>query len=213
MPLLINDHDLLLIEPALFTAGAAAATSLINVNDASVTGTSLTSASAGFEAKQIDAGHVAVVAGIAVEVLDRPQATELQVTLPRVSQDDPSIGPGNGVSLVLSVPTFERVIQQVQERYLLLLGAQRDEETAELVASVVTNLESLKRCMVLRTLADAFAAAAAANPEDASLAARASLYRDRANAADQHTGIEFDADGDGEADGVRRLGIVQFRRA
>jgi hypothetical protein len=213
MPLLINDRDLLRVEPTLFIDASTAGTVLVDVTDAEVDGTSVTSATAGFAAKEIGEGFVAVIAGMPVAVLDRPQDTELQVSLPRASEDDPAIGPGDGTALALKVITFERTIRSVQDRYLLALGVERDEETGELDETQALNPETLARCIALRTVADAFASAAAADPADSSLAARAQLHHQRAEIAQQQAGIEFDADDDGEPEGTRQLGVVQFRRA
>lgn len=105
MTVLIGDRELLVIEPSLFVGAAAVATTLLSVADAEVSGTSLTSATAAFEANDIDEGHVAVVDGVPVEIVNRVADTQLSISMPRASLDDAPIPPGDGTGLVFAVLT------------------------------------------------------------------------------------------------------------
>src|SRR6185503_4774975 len=97
--LLITDRDLLIMEPSVFTHAGEIATRLATATDGAVSGTALTSASSDFEAAGIAANNVAVIAGAPVEVVNRVQATELEVSLPRATADDAKIAPGDGSGL------------------------------------------------------------------------------------------------------------------
>src|SRR5437764_1479510 len=122
--LTITDRDLLLIEPTVFVDAAAVATHLVSVSDSQISGTSLTSATADFEAAGVDDQHVVLVsaAGKALEIVQRVAAGELQVSLPRAISSDADIAPGDGTGLAIIVPTFARLIAQTRVSVLAALG-------------------------------------------------------------------------------------------
>ena len=212
MSTIISDRDLLIIEPSLFIGAAAAGTSLLATTDAGIVGTRLTSASADFVTQDIDNGHVAVVNGVAVEVVARIQATELDISLPRASRDDQMIAPGDGGSFSLQIISFARLIDQVQISMLRALGIDPDDPVQPLDVSAILNLGEVGVIIGLRTIQHAFETAAALNPTDASLAARAAMYRERAAQAMRQSAAVIDTNGDGQADATRRLDVVTFVR-
>ena len=209
---LINDHDLLVLEPTVFVGAAAIATALISVTDAAVSDTTLTSASADFQAADIGEDHVALLADKSVEILDRVQATELEISLPRVSKDDPAIGPGDGSSLSFKVLTFERLIGQVQDSVLRAAGIDPHDPIHPMDESAILNPEAVGQLIATQVVAIAFAAASALTPDDASLAARATLFSHRLAQIMHVTSIVVDLNGDGQPDAVRRLDVVNLIR-
>ena len=212
MTLLIGDRDLLVVEPTVFVGAAAVATTLLSVADAEVSGTSLTSATADFEANDIDEGHVAVVDGVPVEVVNRVADTQLSISLPRVSIEDGLIPPGDGTGLAFAVLTFERLIEQMQRELLKRVGVDGDHPIDPLDETAILNPATVGRVLALRVIASAFAHAAALNPLDASLAERASHSRDAAERSLLQTVVVLDKDGDGIADATRRLDVTSFVR-
>lgn len=212
MNFLIGDRDLLVIEPSVFVGAASAATVLLSVADAEVAGTSLTSATAEFEANDIDEGHVGVVDGMPVEVLSRVQDTQLSISLPRASTEDSAIPPGDGTNLSFSVLTFKRLIQRMQHELLQRLGLHAEDPEHPLDETAILNPEAVGRALALQTIAQAFAEAAAVNPSDESLAARAAVYTRVAERAFLRTPVTVDLDGDGIADATRRVDVVAMRR-
>lgn len=209
----VNDRDLLAVEPSVFVDGQAAGTALLSGADGVVAGTSLSSAGSDFEAAGIDAGHVAVVDGEALEVASRTQATALEVSRPRASLDDALIAPGAGTGLSFAVISFERVIAQSQRDVLRLLGLRADDPQQPLDDTNVMNQESLRELVGMESIARAFAAAAALAPADASLSARAMLYARRSAAALAMSRLFIDLDGDGLADAARTAATSVLRLA
>ncbi|MEZ6193973.1 MAG: hypothetical protein R3C45_22230, partial [Phycisphaerales bacterium] len=91
-----TDRDLLAIEPAVFEDVPFAAQKRLQVADASISGTTVTSASADFVSAQVDAGSVVLIAGLAFEVVSRTDANTIEVSLPRTHKTDPGIPGGDG---------------------------------------------------------------------------------------------------------------------
>ena len=210
--LLITDRDLLIMEPSVFISAGEIATRLASATDGVVAGTGLTSATSDFEASGVAANNVAVIAGTPVEVVNRIQATQLDISLPRAAADDDKIAPGDGSSLAIEVLTFERLIQQVQQSILLDFGVDPTDPVRPLDELSLLNPQAVGSLIALRTIHHAFAAAAARNPTDQSLAARASLYARLASSALRQTSCVFDLDGDGRPDTTRRLDVVTLVR-
>jgi hypothetical protein len=211
MPL-ITDLDLLRIEPTVFSAAASAGTNLLTATDAAIAGTTLSSASSDFAAAAIDAAHVAIFDGEALEVVSRLSATELEVSRPRDKSATDKISPASASNKTVKVNSFARLIERTQLDLLQALGVHDDEQSLPLTADEVINPEPLASVLTLRVLARAFAAAAALDPDDATLAGRAALYAAQANHAAASVAVLLDLDGDGEADATRRLSVAALRR-
>lgn len=202
---LISDRDLLIIEPSLFIAGAAAGTALASVDDAEVSGTTLTSASADFEAAEIGPAHVAIVNGAPVEIVARTGPTELEVSLPRAGEGDAKIAPGDGADLDLKVISFTRLIERVQRDLLRQAGLDEEDGEQPLDESAVVNAQAVGDAIALRAIAEAFTLAAAGEPTSESLAERAATFTRLASHAAARLIVLVDLDGDGEADAARPL--------
>lgn len=209
---LINDRDLLLIEPSLFVAASGAATILTDGIDGSVLGTNFSSAGSDFIALAIDAGHAIVIGDEACEVVERVGMTSLRVSSPRADASDPLIAPSSGTGLQFSIPTFRRIIDQAQAWTFGALGVDPDHSATPLDETAIVNPEAIGRYIALRAIRIAFAAAAAIDPEDESLAARASLYHQRCAESSHNLKLRLDLDGDGRADSLRRLDVVSLMR-
>lgn len=211
MPL-ITDRDLLIIEPAVFTDAATAATRLTELAGATVVDTTLQHDGADFESDGIGAGRVAVINGVAVEIVGRVSSTQLQVSLPRASAVDAAISPGDAVDVSVSILTFSRLIEQMQTLVLRGVGIDPDDPAHPLDASSIRNADAVGSFIARQVIAEAFAVAAAAQPENTALAARAALAERQAERVRHSTAIVMDTDGDGAADFTRPLDVIQFRR-
>jgi hypothetical protein len=210
---MVTDRDLLLIEPSAFVDAVSAATVLLSAADGGVASDTLTSASSNFATLGIGSSHVIVVADQPLEIVQRLSATQLEVSRPREADDAPRIPPGNGSNQAFTVPTFARLIAQTQFDALQALGMRPDEPAAPLAQEDVLNPEPLARLIALRVLERAFRAAAAHDPDDATLAARAQHHADAASAIANSTTVLLDLDGDGEADATRHARIATWVRA
>jgi hypothetical protein len=210
---LITDRDLLLIEPGVFTAAAVAATNLLTVTDGDVSGTTLTSASSDFATLEIDEGNVALVDDEALEIVQRVSATELDVSRPRRTETDEKIAPESGTGRTLRINSFARLIDQTQGDLLQALGMHADDPRQPLDAGDIVNPQPLANMLALRVIARAFGLAAALDGDNASLAARAALFAERADEAAASTAVLLDLDGDGEADATRFAQVAVLRRS
>ncbi len=210
---LTTDRDLLIREPSVFLDASSVATSLLSATDGSVADTTLTSASSDFQAAGIDAGHVIVIGSQATEVVARVDPTNLDVSLPRASLAQPKIPPGDGTTLSIDVRTFERMIGEVEAWILGALGIDPADPLLPLDETAILNPQDIREVVALRTIAQAFAAASALAPTDASLADRAALYSQRAADVRRQTRAVLDLDADGIADAIRHIDVVSLQRS
>jgi hypothetical protein len=208
----ITDRDLLILEPGIFTAALAAATVLHSAADGIVADTSLSSAASDFTALDIGESHVVVIDGKPTEVLARIGSTQLTVSLPRADADQAAINPGDGTALAISVPTFARLIQRVQQRILSAIGVDAAASLADPDEPAILNEEEVQRVIGLECIAEAFAIASASDPESLGLIARAQLYARRAASERQRLVASLDLDHDGDADAARRPAVIILRR-
>lgn len=209
---LIRDRDLLVIDASVFVDAFEVGTTLASGTDGSVSGSTFSSDAVNFQTAGVEEGHVACVNDAALEVLARPSANALTVTRPRASADGPTIPPAAGTGQKFTVTTFERQIAEAQAWALGALGIDPLDPVKPLDESAIVNVDEFARVLALRTIGDVYALAAARNPEDASLAARADLYRDRLRRAMNTTPMLLDLNGDGVADAARRLTTIALTR-
>jgi hypothetical protein len=209
---LITDVDLLTIEPSVFVDATAAATKVISGSDGVIAGTTLTSAGSSFTAAGIDAGHVAVVAGEALEVVQRTSATTLSVSRPQPSGSTSSIAPNAGSSLAFTVWTFQRLIDLAERSILAALAIDPDHPTQPLQTAAILNRPAVERMIATATIARACAVASAANPASESLKQRTADYERELERLRQQLIVVLDLDGDGIADATRRIAAATFLR-
>jgi hypothetical protein len=207
MPL-ITDVDLLTIEPSIFLDATAAATKLMSGSDGVIAGTTLTSAASSFVAASIDAGHVAVVAGEALEIVQRTSATTLSVSRPRPATSTLSIAPNAGSSLAFTIWTFQRLIELAEQSILAALAIDADHPTQPLQTDAILNHPAVERIVATAAIARVCAVAAAADPASETLKQRASDYVQELERLRQQLIVVLDLDGDGVADATRRIAVA-----
>jgi len=206
------DRDLLALEPNLFRDIAWAGQRLIDVSDADLNGTSLTSPTADFEAAQIDAGHVALVNGTSLEVVARVSPTELTVSLLRDDPQTDPLPPASASDVDLIITTFRPQIRHVHDQLLRALGIEPTDEDAQVTENDIANAQALVRVEALGALHLIFAAAAAMVSDDARLWTKAKVHRERFIAERARVAAAIDLNGDGLPDATRRLNTIQFIR-
>ncbi len=205
---MITDRDLAVIEPLMFVDAVSAATLLETVLDGSVLGNNVTSPTADFAAVNIGAGSVVVVGTTALEVMDRLSATTLTVSRLRADVNDPILPPDGGNGLKVTVYTFARLIRQVEDDLLRRLGL----DPQVIGGPQLVNFPAVARLAGLRTVAAAYATVASISTLNDSLAARATLYADRAATVLRGLEALVDIDGDGVEDALRRPSLINFNR-
>lgn len=182
----------------------------------SVSGTTLTMTSQdeGFDDAGVGAGHVVVVDGVALEVVSRESATELEVSRMRDAPGGAAIGAGSISEKEVTVSTFSPQISIVHSQVLRMLGLRASGEAGDGPSEEdVVNGAGVGLAEALGAVHLVYAAAAAAGGSAGDLAHRAALYRERFGAERQRAAALIDTDGDGEADATRRMNVIQFVRA
>lgn len=208
-----TDRDLLAIEPAVFEDVPFAAQKRLRVADASVSGTTLTSAGADFVTAQVDAGSVVLIAGLAFEVLSRTDANTLVISLPRTHITDPGIPGGDGIGLELIARTFAPQAELVHDSLLRLVGIDPEDADAALTESSILSVALMARIEALGTLERVYAGAASLLGDNDTLLMKAGEYRGRFRRACAGAVVSLDTDGDGLADRRLPLGTTRFTRA
>ncbi|MBL0921566.1 MAG: hypothetical protein IBJ10_05490 [Phycisphaerales bacterium] len=208
----IADRDLLIFEPSLFRDASWAGQTIVAAADASIAGTTLTSASSDFVAAGAAPGQVALVGGASLEVVEVLSATTLRVSRPRDGAHASAQAPLPVSGAPLRLSTFGPQIAMVHADVLRLLGVSPaggpapDEED-------ILNPRALGRLEALGALHVIFFGAAATQGDLSPLWARAAHYRERYLDERRQVFVHIDLDGDGVADAVRRPGLARFRRA
>lgn len=207
------DRDLLVFEPALFRDAAFAAQTRVQTADAAIAGTALTSAAADFVASDVNAGAVALVAGVPLEVVARLSATQLTVSRLRESTAAAPVAPAPVSGATLSIITFAPQIRVMHDMLLRTVGVDPDDPAASPSQADITNPGAFIRAEALGALHLIFAAAAPIAGDDSPLWVKAELYRNRFAAERRRLIAGVDLDGDGQPDAVRRPSVIQLTRA
>lgn len=208
-----TDRDLLAFEPNLFRDISWAGQRRINVTDAAIAGTTLTSASADFTSADINAGHVALVSLISLEIIARLSATQLTVSLVRDDPTAPALPPPALTGAALSITTFGPQIASIHDQLLRALGIEPTDPNASPGPANITNPAAIARLEAIGALHLIFTGAAALAPDQDRLALKAQMYRDRFAALRGRLAVGVDLDGDGLPEATRRLNTIQFVRA
>lgn len=213
----ITDTDLLRLDPDIFHRADTAATRLLETADAQTSGSTLTSATADFESAGIDAGHVAVLekGGVieVLEIVERSDAQTLSVTRPRATTDEPTIEPTADTNWSLRIVSFARLVEAARIDLLAAADLGENDSPAAVSVNVVLHPQPLARLLARWTIERAWTQAAAASPDDASIAAALDAARSQLRHAWGRTVVVLDLDGDGVADATRRLSVAAMRRS
>jgi hypothetical protein len=209
-----TDRDLLVIEPNLFRDTGWIAQRLVYAQG-TVAGTTLTLSS--WDVTPGDAGvaegHVAIVGGVAYEVLGLLSDTQLRLSRLRASPTDPSIPPAPVTDQRAEIHTFGPQIAQAHHQILRMLGLE-PQLPNQPGPDAVFNSAELAHVEALAALHAIFSAAVApggASPADPRLS-KIQMYQQRFQDARARAVALIDSDGDGLPDASRRLNVAQFIR-
>ncbi|MEO0474485.1 MAG: hypothetical protein AAF085_00755 [Planctomycetota bacterium] len=207
-----TDRDLLLYEPTLFNDLPWVPQQRLSVTDGQVSGTTLSSTSADFEAAQIDTGSVLLVNKTPIEVLARVDAMTLTVSLPRTRTTDAAIPPGDVSSATVTARTFAPQAQLVCASLLRMLGLDGDDPLEPLGTDAVVSLSAMARLESLGTLERVYSSAAALTGDNDTLLFKAAAYRRNFLEAAARCPVQIDTTGDGLPDEKRYLGVGRLTR-
>jgi len=207
-----TDRDLLALEPNVFTDVPLVSQQRVGVNDGVVSGTTLTSVTADFEAAGVDAGAVVLIGGVAHEVVGRVDAGTLTVSLPRARADGPAIVTSGGTGLEVSARTFELQAALVHDLLLEALGIDTDDARAMVTEAMIVSKRVMRQVEAVGALERIYAGAVSVSGDRGMLWEKASFYHERFRRAFDRARILLDLDGDGVADTQRQLGVMRMSR-
>lgn len=201
-----TDIHLLALEPLLFRDVSWLSQRLL-LGSCDVAGDTLTLTASDndLEDANVTAGHVAVIGGVAHEIVERLSDTTARVSRLRALAIDPIIPPAPGTGLAITIHTFAPQIAIVHAQLLRMAGSPDE--------SQVTNAHDLALVESFGALHLIYAAASALSPPDSALALRAGLYRARFAEERARALLKLDLDGDAVPDATRRLNLIHLARA
>lgn len=208
-----RDRDLLALEPTLFRDVAWAGQRLLSAAGSvgGVQGTLLTidgdAAAAG-----VGAGHVALIDGLPVEVVERLSATQLTVSLLRERDDGAAIPPPALADKPVTVHTFAPQIAVVHAQLMRAVGIDDADADGPQEADI-TNAGHLAHTEALGALHLIYAAAAGMGTSVSPHTSKAVLYERRFRAARARTPARLDLDHDGSGEVVRYFNQYRLLRA
>jgi hypothetical protein len=209
------DRDLLVLEPALLRDVGWAGQRVLDATG-TISGATLTLSTGSFADAGVAAGSVALVDGLAVEILAVASATEATVSLLRARRDGPGVAPSAATNRPVRVYTFGPQIEAVHRQILTMAGIDPDATplgpTPPLTEAAITNPNALVRLEALGALHLIYAGAAAPSSSLAH-AQRAEMYRHRFAEERARVPVFVDLDADGVADARRSLTVTHLSRA
>lgn len=204
----ITDSDLLNSEPRVFEQLPFAAQQVLRVDDAALSGTTLTSVTGGFDV--LAAGDAAVLrtseADVATSEID--QITDDNTLV--LAAEPTHLSASSGLTLI--VRTFLPQITDVHGQIMRALRIDTDDPDEALDESSIVSISVVQRIEVLGTLARAYAAAVALAGDNDVIEQKADAYAGQFVAALRGACVQIDTDGDGRADVSRVAGIGRLVR-
>ena len=212
-----SDRDLLMYEPRLFLDTVWVGQRQVSTTGIVVSGL-LVSSGATFVTSGIGVGHVVTYKDAAYEVAQVLSETQLGLSIPRASVDDPIIIAPDSASTTVRIYTFRHQLLIVHEQILRMIGIEPDVEAGEgetlVTEASIVNPGALRRLEALGALHLIYAAASVAGPlgEGSVYADKAAMYRERYAAERERVNVLIDTDGDGRADAARRPTVMHLLR-
>lgn len=212
-----SDRDLLMYEPRLFLDAVWVGQRLFSGTGLVVSGV-LAASGALFTTIGIAPGNVVNYKDASYEVVQVLGATQLGLSVPRASAEDPVILAPDSASTSVSIYTFRHQLLIVHEQILRMIGIEPElvaqpGETLVTESSIV-NPTALRRLEALGALHLVFAAASASGAvgEGSVFSEKAAMYRERFAAERERVSVLIDTDGDGRADATRRPTVMHLVR-
>jgi hypothetical protein len=209
-----TDTDLLALEPWIFR-DAAFASQLLSSGTGGIAGTAFTRSAGSFADEQVAAGAVLCLSGDLTgcfPIVAVSSATQATVSILHETLFDEAGQPvpvGTASNLTFAVRTFGPQRRIVSE---LLRAAAGVGPGTDLPDGQLLPTPALRHVTAMGTFQLIYSALAAAAGEPAELQRRADYYEALYRKALGRLLVEIDADGDGQADLVRLMGVVELRR-
>jgi hypothetical protein len=211
-----NDIDLLHWEPNICRDAAFASQTLLS-GTGDLTGTTFTIASGSFATAHIAADQVIVLTGGtsgSYPILSVDSATQLTLSvmydgLFPIDGDRIATSPGSADGLAYGIRTFWPQRRIVSELILAAAGLDPGDAHAD---EKILNPGSLRRACALGTLHLIYSALAAAAEKPDNLNVRVEFYERLYRRALGASRVAIDLDGDGRAEVVRTLNVLELQR-
>ncbi len=212
-----NDVDVLKWEPALFGELHLPSQVKAGGTGASLSGTTLTAASANFVAAEVEAGgviHLRSADGVlegAYEIVSVDSATALTVSVVRADAADPAVAPPPGSDLAWRVCTFASQAEDAAFELTQWFGIQPGDPASEIAVENLLDTEGLRRASVLWVIAKVYAMWAS-RPAGECFWRKTLFYEQLYQKARQRCHVTVDLGGDGVADIARVGGAIRLVR-
>jgi hypothetical protein len=211
-----TDIDLLHWEPNICRDAAFASQTLLS-GAGDLVGTTFTVSGISFTTAHIAADQIIVLSGGtegSYPILSVNSATQLTISalydgLFPISGNPTATSPGSAAGLAFVIRTFWPQRRIVSELILAAAGLDPGDPTS---ADKIIKPASLKRACALGTLHLIYSALTAVATEPSNLIGRTNFYERLYRRALGASRVELDLDGDGEADTVRALNVLQLQR-
>jgi len=212
-----TDVDLLKWEPVLFRELYLPSQTLALGQDGELEGTVFSSASGAFDEVGISAGHVIYLHDSdnldgCYEVVSVDSATELTVSVVRMSTDEEALAPPAGSGIDYRISTFEPQAEEVAYGLGQYFGLKISEGEVEDGAVNILNSRALRQASVFAVLSSVMAGSAGGKDDGEGFWMKSSRYREMFCRARARARLEIDKDSDKSAEEILSGGSVQLRR-
>jgi len=211
------DSDLLMYEPRLFLDVVWVGQRIAAETGTVVSGV-VVALGASFTTIGVKPGHVVNYKDASYEVVQNLGPTQLGISVPRASGDDPVVLAPDSATTTFKIYTFRHQILLVHDQILRMLGIEPELEAqageALVTETSIVNPSALRRLEALGTLHLIFSAASASGVggDASSFGERAEMYRQRYADERGRVSVLIDTDGDGKPDATRRPSVMRFVR-
>ena len=212
-----SDIDLLKWEPVLFRELALPSQTLCQGSDGALSGTTLTSSGASFVSSGIATGHVIYLYNCesgpdgCYEVVSVDSATQLTVSVVRLSADDDAVAPPSGSEISYRVSTFDPQAEEAAYSLRQYFGIESDDSEIE-ETNKVLNQRVLRQAAVFAVLSTVFAASAGGDKDNEGFWKKSLRYQKMFHTARVKVRLAIDTDNDNIADQFHCGGTVRLRR-
>ncbi|MCK5270186.1 MAG: hypothetical protein KAJ46_05345 [Sedimentisphaerales bacterium] len=212
-----SDIDLLKWEPVLFRELALPSQTLCQGSDGVLSSTALTSSGASFVSSGVAAGHVIYLYNCesgpdgCYEIVSVDSATQLTVSVVRLSADDDAVAPPSGSEISYRVSTFDPQAEEAAYSLRQYFGIESDDSETE-ETSKVLNQRVLRQATVFAVLSTVFAASAGGDKDNEGFWKKSLRYQKMFHTARVKVRLEIDTDSDNVAEQFHCGGTVRLRR-
>jgi len=211
-----KDVDLLKWEPVLFVELAAASQTLCQGEDGVLSDITFTSSNASFDDAGVTAGQVIYLQDGepldgCYEIVSVDSATQLTVSVLRLSKEDDPVAPPSGNTISYRISTFDPQAEEAAYGLLQYFGIEAVEDESSALGEIL-NLRALRQASVFGVLNVVLAAAAGGKNDRSGEWAKSQRYQELFHTARSKVRIELDTDSDNVAEAFRSGGTVRLRR-